>query len=97
MSYFRSDIAATATYTKENIAKSNAGRIFMKYQVTATFHWDYLDQTVEVWDPVGEVTYLESGKISNEQVTTSGNNTKKQVQHLASLAQQLLDILITIV
>ncbi len=77
LSYFRSDIAATATYTKENIAKSNAGRIFMKYQVTATFHWDYLDQTVEVWDPVGEVTYLESGKISNEQVTTSGNNTKK--------------------
>ena len=52
----------------------------MNYQVTASFDCNSSTQKVRVYDAVGKITYNQGGSsspITNESVTTSGNNTKK--------------------
>ena len=53
------------------------GSLIVSAQVTASFDWNSSAKKVKVYNAEGEVTDDTGGDISNEKITTSGNNTSK--------------------
>ncbi len=68
----------TFTKTKNWYSGLNGnGSLIVSAQVTASFDWNSSTKKVKVYNAEGEVTDDTGGDISNEKITTSGNNTSK--------------------
>lgn len=74
----RSRGVSTKTFTKSKDWKYMAnGTVYLSATMSADFSWNPSASKVTASNVVGQITYLDGGKISNEKTSISGNNTRK--------------------